>query len=153
MKNILLVLSIILATACCGSKKSTSAVSPTPQSQTAPINEEATTVKKDTLIVKNPAAADVLVKLPACINELINKFKAEKVQNPPRKIISYQYNSQQVYYVPAICCDFYSDLYDSKCNLIGHPDGGITGKGDGKFPGFSAAVSYEKIVWADLRKQ
>ena len=29
------------------------------------------------------------------------------------------------------CCDQFSDLLDSEGNLIGHPDGGITGRGDG----------------------
>ena len=28
-------------------------------------------------------------------------------------------------------CDQFSDLLDANGNLIGHPDGGITGRGDG----------------------
>lgn len=91
-------------------------------------------------------------KLPACINDLVAQFKQEKVQNPPRKIYSYTYQGKTVYYVPAICCDFFSDLYDSNCKLIGHPDGGFTGKGDGKLQDFGTARTNEVLVWEDKRK-
>ena len=36
-----------------------------------------------------------------------------------------------VYYVVHQCCDQFSDLLDANGNLIWHPDGGITGMGDG----------------------
>lgn len=91
-------------------------------------------------------------KQPACINDLIASFETEQVQNPPRKIYSYTYQGRKVYYVPAICCDFFSDLYDSNCKLIGHPDGGFTGKGDGKLPDFNSVKTDEVLVWADKRK-
>lgn len=91
--------------------------------------------------------------LPACINEMIERFTNEAVQNPPRKIISYQYNGRTVFYVTPPCCDFFSELYDSNCKLLGHPDGGITGRGDGKLPDFNTAKSGEKIVWEDKRDQ
>lgn len=91
-------------------------------------------------------------KLPVCLNDLVAQFKKEKVQNPPRKIYSYTYQGKTVYYVPAICCDFFSDLYDSNCKLIGHPDGGFTGKGDGKMPDFFSVRTNEVLVWEDKRK-
>jgi hypothetical protein len=94
-----------------------------------------------------PAAA-----LPKCINKLIVQFKAEEVQNPPRKIFSYTYNGNPVYYVPAPCCDFFSDLYDKNCELIAHPDGGFTGKGDGRAKDFNKTKTNERLVWADPRK-
>ena len=90
-------------------------------------------------------------KLPKCVQALIVKFLEEEKQNPPRKIIRYQYKNKTVYYVPPICCDQYSDLYDANCNLMGHPDGGITGKGDGKFSEFSKLATNENVVWKDKR--
>ncbi len=90
--------------------------------------------------------------VPECVQDLITKFTAEKMQNPPRKIYAYTYKGQTVYYVPAICCDFYSDLYDGNCTLIGHPDGGITGRGDGKLPDFTKERSDEIVIWEDERK-
>ncbi|RYY44292.1 MAG: hypothetical protein EOO06_18380 [Chitinophagaceae bacterium] len=85
------------------------------------------------------------------MDKLIAEFQAAKVENPPRKIYSYTYKGNTVYYVPAICCDFYSDLYDTNCRLIGHPDGGFTGKGDGKMTDFADTRSNERLIWADQR--
>jgi hypothetical protein len=90
--------------------------------------------------------------IPACINRLIDQFKSEEKQNPPRSIYRYKYEGKTVYYVTAPCCDFFSDLYDSACNLMGHPDGGFTGNGDGSLPGFQEKKSEEKLVWKDSRK-
>lgn len=89
--------------------------------------------------------------LPVCINEMIQQFAKEDVQNPPRKIFSYIYKGNMVYYVTAPCCDFFSDLYDKECNLIGHPDGGFTGRGDGKLSDFSKMKQDEKLIWEDKR--
>jgi hypothetical protein len=89
--------------------------------------------------------------VPACVPQLITKFKKEPVQNPPRSIYSYNYNGKTVYYVQAICCDFFSDLYDSNCAVIGHPDGGFTGRGDGKFSDFNKEKKNEKLIWKDTR--
>ena len=49
------------------------------------------------------------------------------------------------------CCDIFSDLYDASGNVIGHPDGGITGQGDGRVPDFPAQRENERIVWKDQR--
>ena len=91
-------------------------------------------------------------KLPGCIQKMINQYKAEEKQNPPRQIYSYLYNGKIVYYVTPPCCDFFSDLYDSSCVLIGHPDGGFTGKGDGKTIDFKDVRTNEKLIWKDDRK-
>jgi hypothetical protein len=90
--------------------------------------------------------------LPVCVKVLIEKFKSEPLTNPPRKIYLYQYNDKKVYYVPAICCDNYSDLYNDSCRIMGHPDGGFTGKGDKSLPDFNEKKSGEKLLWEDTRK-
>ena len=136
---------MILFVSCCGSKKSIEA----PVNTVVPDTVIAATSSQspaDTAIVKSSAH-------PECINKLIESFKAEDVQNPPRKVYSYLYKGKTVYYVPAICCDFFSDVYDSSCNLLGHPDGGFTGKGDGTMTDFEKEKSNEKLVWADPRKR
>lgn len=91
-------------------------------------------------------------KLPVCLQKLVKSFLEEDVQNPPRKIYSYIYKGNLVYYVTPPCCDFFSDLYDSQCKLIAHPDGGITGRGDGRARDFTEIKSQEKLVWEDLRR-
>ena len=99
-----------------------------------------------------PEGSKVVVdSLPVCVKVLIEKMKSEPVTNPPRKIYSYKFLGKKVFYVPAICCDFFSDLYNDSCRLMGHPDGGFTGKGDGSIKDFSTATD-EKLLWADSRK-
>src|SRR3954462_2803917 len=90
--------------------------------------------------------------VPACVKKMIDQYKSEEKQNPPRQVYSYLYNGKTVYYVTPPCCDFFSDLYDSNCVLIGHPDGGFTGKGDGKLTDFKEMRTNEKLIWRDGRK-
>ncbi len=89
--------------------------------------------------------------LPGCIKKMIREFQQEEKQNPPRSIYRYTYNGKPVYYVPPVCCDFFSDLYDNECKLIAHPDGGFTGRGDGKAGDFIQIRSDEKLIWKDER--
>jgi len=90
--------------------------------------------------------------LPTCIQKMIEQYRTEEKQNPPRQIYSYLYKGKTVYYVTPPCCDFFSDLYDSSCVLIGHPDGGFTGKGDGTINDFKDSRTNEKLIWKDERK-
>lgn len=87
--------------------------------------------------------------VPECIVQKIKQLENEAVRNPPASIWQYEYKGQTVYFEPSYCCDFYSTLYDSKCNVICHPDGGITGGGDGKCVDFFTERKNEKLVWQD----
>lgn len=89
---------------------------------------------------------------PKCLQALINRFEAEEKTNPPQSIYRYLYKNQLVYFVPAPCCDFFSNLYDDSCRLLGHPDGGITGRGDGRVTDFFEKRSNEQLIWEDQRK-
>ncbi len=129
MKPILLMLCIAVLSCCT-----------TPKKTTEPSTEE-------TDKIQNPT----LEAIPLCVSELIAKYQQAPKENPPRKLYSYTYKGKTVYYVTAVCCDMYSDLYDADCKLLGHPDGGITGKGDGTLPDFYDARSKEMLVWEDKR--
>ena len=108
--------------------------------------------KKTNVTDTAPEGSKVVVdSLPVCVKVLIEKMKSEVVTNPPRKIYSYIYLGKKVFYVPAFCCNTFSDLYNDSCRLMGHPDGGITGTGDGKIKDFNTATE-EKLLWADSRK-
>lgn len=130
MKNILLALCI-LAVSCRGTKKTA-----------------------ENSVEHSSAGHEIVVAdtVPDCVKGMINGFLKEEKQNPPRKIYSYTYRGNTVYYVTPPCCDFYSDLYNNACQLLGHPDGGITGKGDGKMTDFHTAKTNEKLIWEDKRK-
>lgn len=88
---------------------------------------------------------------PAWVDQLIHKMGSDQVGNPPQSIWSYEYNGQLVYFVPAQCCDMYSNLYDASGNVICAPDGGFTGKGDGKCTDFLDKRTNEQLIWQDSR--
>jgi hypothetical protein len=88
---------------------------------------------------------------PAWVDKLITQFKTDPVGNPPQSIWSYEYNGQVVYFIPAQCCDMYSTLYDAYGNIICAPDGGLTGKGDGKCTDFFSQRANEQLIWMDTR--
>ncbi len=85
------------------------------------------------------------------INDLIEKFESDPVANPPLSIWRYNYEGQTVYYVPPMCCDMFSRLYDASGNVICHPDGGFTGMGDGRCPDFFAKRTDGTLIWRDAR--
>ena len=88
---------------------------------------------------------------PEWVVQLIQKFEHELVGNPPQSIWSYEYHKQVVYFVPAQCCDQFSTLYDASGTALCAPDGGLTGKGDGKCTDFFDQRSNEQLVWKDSR--
>jgi len=90
-------------------------------------------------------------EIPACIRQMISDYQNRPIQNPPAEFYEYDYKGQKVYYMKPPCCDQLSKLYDSSCRLICSPDGGITGKGDGKCTDFFTERTNEKLIWKDTR--
>lgn len=88
--------------------------------------------------------------LPDWLEDLIERLESEPVANPPASIARWEYAAGVFYYLPPRCCDIYSDLYDSEGTLLCHPDGGITGGGDGRCPALGDRIR-EEIVWRDPR--
>jgi hypothetical protein len=125
----------------CGSTKSNqSAAHADSVIITAPVEKN----QKDPL----NTGADNITKLPACIKNKIDSFKAKDAHERPQKVVEYTYKGKKVYYVVMPCCDFFNEVYDAKCNFLGSPDGGFTGKGDGKIPDFFTEAKGEKLIWA-----
>ena len=91
-------------------------------------------------------------QIPDWLTELIRKLESAPVADPPASITEYEYKGSTVYFLPQRCCDIWSELYDSEGNLVGHPDGGITGQGDGRVPDFFEERKNERRIWADSRK-
>lgn len=88
---------------------------------------------------------------PAWLTTLIHELESQPVGNPPAFIARYDYRGQVVYYLPPRCCDIPSNLYDAAGAIICHPDGGLSGSGDGRCSGFFAQRTNEKVVWRDPR--
>ena len=64
---------------------------------------------------------------PSCIETRVQQMKDQALQTPPMRVVEYEYNQATVYYIPAsgACCDIFSELWDSNCNLLCHPDEGL----------------------------
>ncbi len=90
--------------------------------------------------------------IPECIQEKITAFKAEPVADPPLDIYQYTHNNELVYLISAPCCDIYTQLVNSNCEIICHPSGGITGAGDLKCGDIIEKMTDKKLIWKDKRK-
>jgi len=104
------------------------------------------------LLLGGCSKADLPDDTPSCIKSIIRKMEREDPRNPRGSVWQYTYRGTTVYFIPADCCDQYSELLDSDCNLLCAPDGGITGTGDGRCADFFSERKDEKVIWEDGRR-
>ncbi len=97
--------------------------------------------------------APVAAPLPAWLERRIAQLAAQPLGNPPQSVWRYVYRGRVVYYLPPQCCDQYSVLLDDQGTVIGAPDGGLTGRGDGRAADFHAVRSQGLLLWRDPRGQ
>ncbi|MGI4761015.1 MAG: DUF6970 domain-containing protein [Janthinobacterium lividum] len=88
---------------------------------------------------------------PQWLRNRIQNILSTRKRNPIIRISRYQYQGETVYYESAPCCDQQSVLYDVEGKVLCHPEGGITGKGDGKCANFDKRKTNEQLVWQDPR--
>ena len=88
---------------------------------------------------------------PAWLQRRIQNILAERKRNPIIRITRYRYDGETVYYESAPCCDQQSTLYSLQGQVLCHPEGGITGRGDGRCGSFDKRKTNEQLVWQDPR--
>lgn len=137
IRFILIPLSILLS---CESTKTNQSSAKT---DTIVVAEPGDLNQRDSVIVLN----EINTAVPTCIKNKIDSFKLKEVHERPQRVLEYVYKGKKVYYVVLPCCDFFNEVYDDKCNYLGAPDGGFTGRGDGKIPDFFEEAKSEKLVW------
>ena len=123
----------------CGSTKT----SQTAKTDSAIVAQTEDLNQRDSVI----APYEINAVLPTCIKNKIDSFKLKEAHEKPQRVLEYVYKGKKVYFVVMPCCDFFNEVYDDKCNFLGAPDGGFTGKGDGKIPDFFEEAKSEKLVW------
>jgi len=89
--------------------------------------------------------------LPMWLQVKIAQFNSGPISASPPYIYSYIYKDYFVYYIAAPCCDQFSDLYSHEGQLLCHPEGGITGAGDGNCNDFKQNRHSEKLIWKNSR--
>ena len=99
--------------------------------------------------ISEPATANA--QAGPWLSQLIQKLEQDKPASPPAKIYRYTYNDKEVYFITGRCCDIPSKLYDMGGKLLCEPDGGITGKGDGRCSDFFEKRTDETLIWEDKR--
>jgi hypothetical protein len=95
--------------------------------------------------------SDQTSKTPSCIETKIEVLIKEPVANPPAEVWKWETEGKIFYYFNAACCDQFSTLYNASCDIICAPDGGFTGRGDGKCPEFPKDTK-RTLIWKDTRK-
>ena len=85
--------------------------------------------------------------VPDCLQEKIKKMSADISEGTPVSITQFTYHGQKVYYMVAPCCDKFNIVFDSTCTILGYPDGGFTGRGDGKMINFAKDAIEPKVIW------
>jgi hypothetical protein len=92
-----------------------------------------------------------LSKNPFWVYQMVATKMTQAVTNPPGSITKYTYNGQTVYYVSSGCCDQYNVVLDQQGQYLCAPDGGFTGRGDGKCVDFNDKATNHEVVWQDSR--
>ena len=92
------------------------------------------------------------VDRPGWLAGLVSREESGPIANPPAKLLKCEYKGKTVYYLPPRCCDIPSILYDEKGDEICAPDGGLTGRGDGKCSDFAQQRRNCSVIWEDHRK-
>ncbi|UYZ62835.1 DUF6970 domain-containing protein [Hymenobacter weizhouensis] len=82
---------------------------------------------------------------------LIEQLKQQPKQNPPAEVTQYTYQGRTVYLVTGGCCDNYNYLFDTCGNVLCAASGGVSGRGDGRCPNFSATATNPVLIWRDPR--
>ncbi len=108
------------------------------------------------LLISACASSPLLDKnedeIPDWLGERIEIFQRVPLKNPPVEITQWTFNGNRVYYISTYCCDIFSELYSDGGDLLCHPDGGITGKGDGRCTEFFDERADMRLIWQDSRK-
>ncbi len=85
-------------------------------------------------------------ELPQHIADMIEQYESSP-GTAPNEIWRYRFEGRTVYYVPPMPYDIPGKLVSEDGDFICSPDGGLTGRGDGKCPTFFEERSDGRIVW------
>ena len=86
--------------------------------------------------------------IPACIREKIDAAKADPQHARIKAVYRYTYKGASVYYtVTDHCNDCFNQVYTAECAPLCSPDGGFTGRGDGKCKTFFTESTDKVLIW------
>ena len=89
---------------------------------------------------------------PFFITQKIEEYKKDPNIKHWPLITRYTYKGKFVYYFKMPCCDQLNVLYDGDGNELCKPDGGFTGKGDGKCNDFDELKKDPLLIWPQAKQ-
>jgi hypothetical protein len=95
-------------------------------------------------------SAQQIGSLPKWLRDFVAARERQPVSEPAI-VVRYEYKGEVVYFYPSRCCDVASTLFRADGRVICAPDGGFTGRGDGRCPDFVQERRKEAVVWRDRR--
>lgn len=84
---------------------------------------------------------------PRWLQVKIAELKSAPPSNVPVSVARAQYQGETVYYISPTVPDGYGSLFDAQGKLLGHPDGGMSGGGDGKCADYFETRTQVVVVW------
>jgi hypothetical protein len=84
---------------------------------------------------------------PVCLDQEKERLRETIGSGQSVQIIRYRFDGAYVYYITPACCDLYGTVLDEQCEAICAPDGGFTGRGDGKCPDFFDKAKDAHQIW------
>ncbi|MDO8311776.1 MAG: hypothetical protein Q7T25_07535 [Sideroxyarcus sp.] len=86
--------------------------------------------------------------LPAWLQTRVATFEKSPLDSAPDGVWQFEYRGQQVYYIPAPCCDQFDRLYAADGAYLCAPGGGYLGVGDQRCPDAIPKSGQMKRVWS-----
>ena len=87
---------------------------------------------------------------PIWLNDFLETRENE--HETPKAIWQFEWNDKIVYYVLSQGCDNFNLLLDENGKVLCSPDGGFTGRGDGKCSNFINEKKNGKLIWEKKNK-
>lgn len=81
------------------------------------------------------------------LKNIVTDLEKAPADNKDAEISQHTYYNRTVFFIRGRCCDIPSALYDCEGNKICEPDGGITGKGDGRCEDFFEKREGNTLLW------
>ncbi len=85
----------------------------------------------------DPKLTTPAAPMPAWLQQRLAEYERMDEAARPVAVRSWVDQGQRFYYVVAGCCDRFNEVYDQNGQYACAPDGGFTGRGDGKCVGLT----------------
>lgn len=85
--------------------------------------------------------------MPKWLEAKLAEFERMPRDRQPIEVSVWMYKGQTVYLIVPKQADRYSELYDGRGKIIGHPSGGLRGRGDGRCRDFSKERRGGEVIW------